>query len=97
MRYRNTSRTTKTFYGVTFRPHEEHDVPGYINIPGFIRVADLPKEPPKADKKAPELPKQPEKPIKAAGTATTSSPAQQLKTGVAASEVKADQSDNIPE
>lgn len=48
MVYKNLSRTTKTFYGVTFKPKESHDVPGYINDSNFIRV-DEPKEPPKAD------------------------------------------------
>ena len=37
-RYKNLSLTTKTFYGVTFKPGEEHDVPGYINVSKFIRV-----------------------------------------------------------
>lgn len=95
LRYRNTSRATKTFYGVSFRPGEEHDVPGYINVPGFIRVADLPKEPPKAVKKAPELPKQPEKPAKATGAATASAPAEQLKAAVAVGEAQAEKSENI--
>lgn len=63
LRYQNTSKATKTFYGVTFRPGETQSVPGYINVPGFIRVADLPKEPPKASKKATERPAQPDKPI----------------------------------
>ena len=63
LRYQNTSKATKTFYGVTFRPGETQSVPGYINVPGFIRVADLPKEPPKASKKATERPAQPEKSI----------------------------------
>lgn len=62
LRYLNASKSVKTFYGVKFNPGESHDVPGYINVPGFIRVADLPKEPPKAVKQANELPKQPAKP-----------------------------------
>lgn len=37
-RYKNLSLATKTFYGVTFKPGEEHDVPGYINVSKFIRV-----------------------------------------------------------
>ena len=61
MRYLNTSKSVKTFYGVKFNPGDSHDVPGYINVPGFIRVADLPKEPPKAAKTVNELPKQPAK------------------------------------
>ena len=36
--YKNTSRMTKTFHGVTFRPGETHSVTGYINDPEFIRV-----------------------------------------------------------
>lgn len=37
MIYKNLSRTTKTFYGITFKPGESHDVPGYINDPKFVR------------------------------------------------------------
>lgn len=62
MRYLNASRSVKTFYGVKFNPGESHDVPGYINVPGFIRVADLPKEPPKADKKVNDVVKRAAKP-----------------------------------
>lgn len=40
LRYKNTSRVTKTFYGVTFKPNETKDVSGYINDPKFIRVTD---------------------------------------------------------
>lgn len=39
MIYKNMSRTTKTFYGVQFKPGEEHEVPGYINHPKFLRLA----------------------------------------------------------
>lgn len=53
LRYRNTSVTAKTFYGTTFKPGEEHDVPGYINDPKMIRVTCKPKDVPKADKKSP--------------------------------------------
>lgn len=53
LRYRNTSVTAKTFYGTTFKPGEEHDVPGYINDPKMIRVPCRPKELPKVDKKTP--------------------------------------------
>lgn len=53
LRYRNTSVTAKTFYGTTFKPGDEHDVPGYINDPKMIRVPCKLKELPKADKKAP--------------------------------------------
>lgn len=70
MRYLNASKSVKTFYGVKFNPGDSHDVPGYINVPGFIRVADLPKEPPKAAKTVNELPKQPAKPVGAAKAET---------------------------
>lgn len=36
MIYKNTSRSTKTFYGVTFKPGESREVPGYITNPDFI-------------------------------------------------------------
>ena len=39
-RYKNLSLATKTFYGVTFKPGDEHTVPGYINLPDFIRIDD---------------------------------------------------------
>lgn len=50
LKYKNTGITSKTFYGVTFKPKEVKDVPGYINDPGFVRVADSAKvtEPAKA-------------------------------------------------
>ena len=38
MRYKNSGRTTKTFYGITFRPGDIKDVPGYINTSSFIPV-----------------------------------------------------------
>lgn len=53
IRYRNTSVAAKTFYGTTFKPGEEHDVPGYINDSAMIRVPCRPKELPKVDKKTP--------------------------------------------
>ena len=56
LRYQNTSVTAKTFYGTTFKPGEEHDVPGYINDPKMIRVLSKPKELPKVDKKTPAIP-----------------------------------------
>lgn len=40
MKYKNNSRVTKTFYGVTFKPGETKDVNGYINDPNFIRIID---------------------------------------------------------
>ena len=47
MLYKNVSNTTKTFHGVTIKPGEIKDVPGYINNRGFIQVNEMPKEPPK--------------------------------------------------
>lgn len=44
--YKNCSYTTKTFYGVKFRPGEVHQVPGFINNIYFIQVSaplELPK------------------------------------------------------
>lgn len=41
MKYKNYSHTTKTFYGIEFKPGETHDVPGYINDPKFVRVKDV--------------------------------------------------------
>ena len=38
MTYKNLSNTTKTFYGVTFKPGESHDVPGFITNLDFIIV-----------------------------------------------------------
>ena len=38
--YKNLSRSTKTFYGVTFQPGEIKEVPGFINHPRFVRVDD---------------------------------------------------------
>lgn len=37
-RYKNTSLSVKTFYGVTFKPGDEKAVPGFINDSGMIRV-----------------------------------------------------------
>lgn len=53
IRYKNTSVTAKTFYGTTFKPGEEHDVPGFINDPKMIRVSCRPEELPKVNKKTP--------------------------------------------
>lgn len=48
MFYKNTSTATKTFYGVTFKPGDTKDVPGYINDKGFVRCTKPEsKEPPK--------------------------------------------------
>lgn len=38
MKYKNTGMTSKTFYGVTFKPKDVKEVPGYINDPKFIRM-----------------------------------------------------------
>jgi len=74
LRYLNASKSVKTVYGVKFNPGDSHDVPGYINVPGFIRVADLPKEPPKAVKTVNELPKQPAKTTSAGAAKAESKP-----------------------
>ena len=47
MLYKNISLTQKTFHGVTFKPGEIKEVPGYINNRGFIPVDEMPQEPPK--------------------------------------------------
>lgn len=47
MLYKNTSRITKTFYGVSVKPGETKDVAGYVNDPDFVLLAKMPKEPPK--------------------------------------------------
>lgn len=52
MIYKNTSTIQKTFHGVTFKPGDIKEVPGYINDRGFVRVAELPKEPPKRKESA---------------------------------------------
>ena len=54
--YKNTSLSVKTFYGVTFKPGEVNDVPGFINDPSMIRVKEKPKASPSksASVKAPE-------------------------------------------
>lgn len=43
MRYKNTSLTKKTFYGVVFMPGEVKDVPGFINDIKMIRLPDVRK------------------------------------------------------
>ena len=54
LRYRNTSVSAKTFYGTTFKPGEEKDVPGFINDVKMVRVSSKQKELPKsASKKNP--------------------------------------------
>lgn len=51
MIYKNISYTTKTFYGVTFKPGETKQVDGIINDAKMIRVDSLPKEPPASSNK----------------------------------------------
>lgn len=55
--YKNTSLSVKTFYGVTFKPGDVNEVPGFINDPSMIRVTAKPKEPPKVSdvKKSPKV------------------------------------------
>lgn len=43
MIYKNLSHATKTFYGITFKPGEEHDVPGCINDSKFVRLNNFTK------------------------------------------------------
>ena len=38
--YKNISFSTKTFYGVKFKPGEIKSVPGYINSFGMVRVSE---------------------------------------------------------
>lgn len=38
MKYINLSHTTKTFYGVEFKPGDVKDVPGFINADGMYRT-----------------------------------------------------------
>lgn len=52
MRYVNKTYTTKTFYGVEFKPEDEKDVPGAINVDGFFRT-DTVTVPEKGKKPAP--------------------------------------------
>lgn len=59
MLYKNISQTPKTFHGVTINPGEIKNVPGYINHRGFIRVSEMPQEPPKrVESKKQTAPKQ---------------------------------------
>lgn len=51
MIYKNISYTSKTFYGVTFKPGETKQVDGIINDAKMIRVDSLPKEPPASSNK----------------------------------------------
>ena len=42
--YKNTTQFAKTIYGIEFLPGEVHEVPGYINVPGFI-LTNAPPDP----------------------------------------------------
>ena len=50
LKYKNLSLTTKKFYGVTFKPGETKEVPGYINDPKFVRIKDELKTTPVASR-----------------------------------------------
>lgn len=50
--YRNNSHTTKTFHGVTFKPGDTKECPGYINNKYFVRMKSMPQELPKAVEKS---------------------------------------------
>lgn len=52
MTYKNLSNTTKTFYGVTFKPGESHDVPGSITNLDFIIVDVVDTESKSTEKKS---------------------------------------------
>lgn len=41
MIYKNTTRRTYNLYGVEFKPNDVHNVSGYINIPGFIKMNNI--------------------------------------------------------
>ena len=43
MIYQNLSYSTKTYYGVEFKPGETHEVPSAINDPRFIQLQSLPE------------------------------------------------------
>ena len=38
MRYVNSTRATRTFYGIEIKPGEVKEFPGYINVTGFYPV-----------------------------------------------------------
>ena len=40
MVYKNISRTTKTFYGVKFKPGDVHNVPGIICRPDVVPASE---------------------------------------------------------
>ncbi len=67
--YKNISKVTKTFHGVTFRPGEIKEVSGYINSKYFVRYPSMPKEPPKSVEKPKKVvtkaqPKPKDEPVK---------------------------------
>lgn len=43
--YKNTTSFTREVYGVKFTPGTTAPVPGFINLPGFIRVHELDQKP----------------------------------------------------
>ena len=59
MFYKNTSKSVKTFYGITFKPGDIQDVPGYTNHPKMIRVTEKLKQVTKIK----EVSKSPAKPV----------------------------------
>ena len=38
MRYVNSTKATRTFYGIEIKPNEVKEFPGYINVTGFYPV-----------------------------------------------------------
>ncbi len=71
MIYKNLSYTTKTFYGVSFKPGEVHEVDGYINHPDIVAAteSDLNKCNISGSTKKPEPIKKSE-PVKKSATST---------------------------
>ena len=62
--YKNLSHATKTFYGVTFKPGEVHEVPGYIHHIKFRRLDKMPADTAKPQPtKAESKPAKPSKPV----------------------------------
>lgn len=41
MKYANLSSTSKTFHGITIKPGEVKDFPGYVNHPDMYMVGDI--------------------------------------------------------
>ena len=56
MKYKNMTCATKTFYGVEFKPGDEHEVPGFINADGMFRtdICEVPERGKKSEPKASE-------------------------------------------